>query len=300
MTARRFSASVFVGLLLPGFAHGQVRDDVLTLQHVTAALEPAAPYLTLHYDPYAAGSPWARRGGTIVVKDRSVLRVVDAASLRVVRTIPFRGFLCGMDFDGPGTLVVLSGCDRAWRTHFLLRRVDLSTGRVLAEVRTRRLAPLVWPYGLALGDGSVFIARGNGVVQVVDGRTGAVTAHRPRRALAKGSGYVEARWLGEHQLALNGTVVDTVTWRARTYLRGRSRIAVGGDYLVAWGAHGASVFSRAGGYRFHVLGREPISDVRIEGSSMYATVGAAVDVVDLTTGDRRALLLQYFSSLLAP
>jgi hypothetical protein len=107
-------------------------------------------------------------------------------------------------------------------------------------------------------------------------------------------------WLGAHLLALNATIRDAHTWKLWAVLRGGPQVAAGPSDLVAYGPTGASVYTRQGRLRYRVLRGEDVNGVTIVGRTMFASVGAAVDVVDLATGRRTAVRLAYFASLLGP
>lgn len=93
MTARRFSASIFVGLLVPGLVNGQPKYGKLTLGHVDSQLAPIGRQLTIPYDETnVAGTPWAREKDRIVVKGRAALEVVDTRSLGGSRPSRSMGF----------------------------------------------------------------------------------------------------------------------------------------------------------------------------------------------------------------
>ena len=50
MVAHRFSASILVGLLVPGLVHGQIRYGTVDLGHVDGNLAPQGRMLALAYD----------------------------------------------------------------------------------------------------------------------------------------------------------------------------------------------------------------------------------------------------------
>jgi hypothetical protein len=279
----------------------------VTLQHVDPlTLVPTGSKLPLTVSA-ETGWEWARHGNLLAlgphatVRNRSWVRIVDADRLRVLRTIPMRGRdVCDLAFDGP-TLVVLTSkpwCFGSAGSYSLLR-IDVASGHAGRATPVPGLRALVYPFTIASGDGRSFVARAGGEVDVVDLRTGAVTPHRPRRTLAKGEGFVRARWLGRHRLGLNGTIVDVRTWRRHTLMAGARGVTSGPYELVAWGAHGVNVYDQAMHFRIHVLGDEDVDDVHVVGRMLYATVGAATDIVELTTGKRIGLVPNvYFRSLL--
>jgi hypothetical protein len=143
----------------------------------------------------------------------------------------------------------------------------------------------VFPTNLAFGDGSAYVARAGAGLDVIDLRTGTVVRRHPRRSLAKGEGIVFTRWLGFHQLAMGLAVVDVRTWRTRTLDPTARGVAPAGADLVAYGPHGAQVFTRAGHLRMRLLANTDVAVVHVVGRYLYAAEGKSIlaHVIDLRT-----------------
>ena len=285
MQVRRFSATLLLALLWPN-APGQP----LHLQHFTSqSMRPAGPPLKIDYSWFYGYQSFASANGSLVVRLPKAIEVIDGASLRITQRYAFgHKDTCAVDFDG-ATVVALTGCLTAKSKVFTVWRLTPTSRRA---IRVSRLDPLAWPVSFAVGDGKWFIARGNGAVDVVDLRTGDVTTHRPRRSLAKGqAGYREASWLGEHRLALSGTVVDVRTWRKRTIALGAQRLDAIGGYVIAYGKNGITVFDDSLDlYRRFAPGRV-IDRVGLTDGILYAQIGLAWDEWDLRTGRHLGIVL---------
>lgn len=280
MTARRLSASALIALALGGPGAG-------SLQRVApGTLRPLGPAVRV---PNAMlGYAFARRGSTLALVVKPVatgqpIRIFDAVRLRVRRTISVGDRdVCGLTFTGPTLVALASDRPCYWSGgHFSLLRVDPARG-VVGAVPVRGLHT-VFPTNLAFGDGHAYVIRGD-AVDAVDLQTGAVAEHRPRRSLAKGAGIVFARWLGDHRLGAGGAIVDVRTWRRTSLLAGARGVVGGAHDLVAFGDHGAFVYTRPGHLRLHVLPSAQIVDAHVVGRLLYAYDNAATSVVDLVTG----------------
>lgn len=283
--------ALLVGLLLPGAAGAP-----LGFQHVSTALAPARAPLRVAFTDRTAAMPWARHGDTIVVRRRASLLVVAASTLRRLRSIPLPATIdCALGFDGP-TVVIVTGCASVRNHRHLVLRIDPERGVISHTVAS---FPLGRGLDTTFGDGHVYVAR-PGRVDVVDERTGRVVTHPARRSLAKDGGFVRAAWIGDHLIAINATIRDARTWQLWAVLRGGMQVSAGPADLVAYGPAGASVYTRRGRLRYRVLRGEDVNAVTIVGRTMFASVGAAVDVVDLAAGRRTAVRLAYFAALLAP
>lgn len=135
-----------------------------------------------------------------------------------------------------------------------------------------------------MGDGKWFVARKGGAVDVIDLQTGRVTTHHPRRTLQKGEGSVEASWLGDHRLGLNGAVVDVRTWRRRVLALGARKLMAVDGFILSYGANGITVYDDSLHlYRRLAAGR-PIDDLGVSGGIAYAQIGLSWDLYDLRTG----------------
>jgi len=256
-----------------------------TLRHLDpATLQPVGAQLKLPGAPL--GYAWARRGTTLAVVVKPVatgqpVRLIDLRSMRVIRVLPVGDRdVCGLTYDG-ATLVALTA-DRPcyWKggQFSVLRFGATTTSTPVPALDT------VWPTNLAFGAGHAYVSYASGVVDAVDLHTGFLVAHRPRRMLAKGEGFVFTRWLGGNLLAVGGTVVDTRTWRKRVADPRALGVAVAGSVLADFGRNGVTLRTRAGRLIRRVLPGEDVSDVRIGPRYLYAQVGSAVDVVERATG----------------
>jgi hypothetical protein len=285
MQVRRYSATLLLALLWPN-----TPGQPLRLQHFTPlSLRPVGPPLKLDYSAFTGFQSFAWRNGSVVVRLPEAIEVIDGSSFTVTERFTFRRKdTCAVDLDG-ATVVALTGCGRAKSQALTVWRLEPASRRA---IRVSRLAPLTWPVSLAVGDGDWFVARGNGTVDVIDLQTGRVTTHRPRRTLAKGAaGYREASWLGEHRLALGGTVVDVRTWRKRTIALGAQRFEAIDGYVIAHGTNGITVFDDSLDlYRRFATGRV-IDRVGLGGGVIYAQIGLAWDRWDLRTGRHLGIVL---------
>jgi hypothetical protein len=239
---------------------------------------------------------WARHGGTVaifVISSRGsvhggALKIVDATSLRVRRTIAVSGReICALAFDGARVVALAARpwCYGTGSSAFSVLHVDSARGRITSVTPVAVLRQLVWPVSVVFGGGDFYVARASGEVDSIDGRTGAVRAHRPRRTLAKGGDKSVAHWLGDHSLSVGGAVIDVRTWRSRLLRAGaRGIVRDGLGERVAFGTDGLWVFAADGRLRRRAIPGEDVSDVRAVARFLYATVGSATDVVDARTG----------------
>ena len=284
MGARQFSATLLLALLWPN-APGQP----LRLQQFTPlTLKPVGAQVKLDYSWFYGYQNFAVENGSVLVRLPNEVEVIDGRSLEVTQRDPFRHKgACAVAFDGT-TVVVITSCLTSDSKSFTVWRLTPSSRR---SVAVSKLDPLTYPVSFAFGDGDWFIARGDGTVDVVDLRTGHVTTHRPRRSLAKGRGFVNASWLGEHRLGLNGTVVDVRTWRKRSLAPGAERLDAIGGYIVAHGKKGITVFDHSLRlYRRLAAGRV-IDRVWLSGGIVYAQIGLAWDEWNLRTGKHLGIVL---------
>jgi hypothetical protein len=290
------AASLVLALNLGGNGQGATlqRVDPATLVNHGARL---------HLPNAMLGFAWARRGeiAAVVVKPGATgqpIRIVDVRTLRVRRVLDVGGRdVCGLTYDRAALVALAADRPCYWHgAHFEVLRF---------AARGMRAIPVpgldtAWPTNLAFGDGHAFVAYAGGGVSVVDLRTGATTSHRPRRTLAKGEGLVPTRWLGGHLLGVGPAIVDVRTWRKRV-IAGATGIAPAGTSLVAYGPHGATVYTRAGRRLFHLLGDESLDNVHVVGPFLYADVGEGLDVVDLRTHvDERVVPHAFPWVILAP
>lgn len=285
MGARQFSATLLLALLWPNTAAQPLR-----LQHFTpVSMRPVGPSLKIDYSWFYGYQNYASANGSVVVRLPRAIEVIDGASLRVTQRYTFRHKgTCAVDFDGTA-VVALTGCLTAKSTTLTVWRLTPTSRRA---IRVAHLDPLAWPVSFAAGDGTWFVARGNGTVDAIDLETGHVTSHRPRRALAKGPrGYREASWLGEHRLALSGTVVDVRTWRKRTIALGAKRLDAIGGYVIAYGKNGITVFDDSL-HLYRRLARGRVIDrIGLADGVLYAQIGLAWDLWDLRTGKHLGIVL---------
>ena len=284
MGARSFSATLLLALLWPN-----APAQPLRLQHFTPlAMRPTGPQVKIDYSWFYGYQNVAWADGALVVRLRNAIDVIDGTSLRVTQRYTFRHKgTCAVDFDG-ATVVALTGCLTAGSTSFTVWRLTPTSRR---SVRVSRLEPLTWPVSFAVGDGTWFVARGSGTVDAIDLETGHVTTHRPRRTLAKGEGLLDASWLGEHRLGLNGTVTDVRTWRRRTLAPGAERLDAADGYVIAHGTNGITVFDDSLHlYRRLAAGRV-IDRVCLSDGIVYAQIGLAWDEWDLRSGKHLGIVL---------
>ena len=252
-----------------------------------ATLHPRGPSVRL--PSWALGFAWARSGSTlaIVAKPSATaqpVRFVDTNRMRVEGVVGVGDRdVCGLTFRGP-TLVALTP-DRPcyWSGgRFAILRIDVQAGRIVRVTPVPRLH-VAFPTNIAFGDNRAFVTRAGGGILAVNLTTGAVSAHTPRRTLAKGEGIVPTRWLGHHLLAAGRRVVDVRHWRARVLEPDARGVARAGANLVVYGPHGVAVHTRAGRLLFRALTDVPVTNVRVNGRYVYAAEDTTVDVVDLWT-----------------
>lgn len=260
------------------------------LEHVApATLEQRGAGLTV--PDSSLGFAWARGGDTLAFVAKPVatgqpIRIVDSRTFARRRLIQVGDRdVCGLAFDR-GDLVALTANQPCYWAggRFDLRRFDTRSWRlkrVIALPALRR----VLPTNLAFGGGHAFVAYVGGGVDAIDLGTGAVARHRPRRSLAKGEEIVATHWLGAHRLGVGAAAVDVRTWRSRVLEPGARGIASAGADLVAYGPHGAAVYTRSGRLRFRLLGGVDLGVVRIVGRYLYAGEQQSLlaHVVDLRT-----------------
>ena len=273
MPARRFSA----GLLLALFFNPN--GGPATLRHVDpATMAPTGAALRL-----ATFNELQVDGGRTVVWTRRAVRVVDTGALRVIGSYPLaRRDVCTVGLDG-GAAVALVGCSSATSRRYALIRFG-ALGRTTVRLRLP-LAPLAYPVSFAFGDGTLFAARGSGEVDAIGLRTGRVTIHRPpQRTLAKGGPWVQASWLGEHQLGLNGRVVDVRTWHRRTIASHARRIQGDGPWLTTYGPAGVTVWTRDLHLFRRFLRGQYVDQARVADGALYARIALVWHRFDVRTG----------------
>jgi hypothetical protein len=235
------------------------------------------------------GLAWARRGTALALVAKPVasgqpIRIVDTRDLRTRHVIAVGDRdVCGLTFDGADLVALAADRPCYWSGgHFVVLRVAAGASRITSVVPVPALGSVL-PPNLAFGDGKAFVARAGGGIDAVDLTSGATVSHRPSRALAKGEGIVPARWLGAHTLGAGALAVDVRSWRGRSLGVGTRGLAEAGDDLVAYGSRGVSVYTRTGRLKFHADAGVAVDDVHVLGPLLYASAGAAVDVVDLRT-----------------
>jgi hypothetical protein len=284
MRVRQFSASLLLALLWPN-----TPAQPLRLQHFTpVSMKPVGSPTKIDYSRFYGEQNYATANGSIVVRLPNAIEVIDESSLRVTERYVFRHkATCGVAFDGT-TVVALTGCLTATSKVFTAWRLAPGSRHAVA---VSHLRPLMWPVSFAIGDGTWFIARGDGTVDAVNLETGRVTTHRPRRTLAKGRSAVVASWLGEHRLGLNGTVVDVRTWRKRTLALGAERLDAIDGYVIAHGTNGITVFDDSLHLFRRLAANRVIDRVALSGGIVYAQIGLAWDEWDLRTGRHLGLVL---------
>jgi hypothetical protein len=241
------------------------------------------------------GAAWARDGSTLafVVKPVATgqpIRIADVRTLRTWKIVPVGDRdVCGLTFDR-GNLVALTADQPCYwqRGHFNLIRYDTRTWRPARAIPLPGLHT-VFPTNLAFGDGIAFVARAGAGLDTIDLRTGAVARRHPRRSLSKGEGVVVTRWLGGHLLAVGPTVVDVRTWRARVPDPTARGVAPAGADLVAYGPHGATVFTRSGLRRFSVLPKIDLGTVQVVGPYLYGAEGTSILAHEVDLRTRREL-----------
>jgi hypothetical protein len=261
-----------------------------TLEHVApATLEARGPSATL--PDSSLGWAWARRGSTLafVVKPVATgqpIRIADARTFRTRKIVPVGDRdVCGISFDHSDLVAVTADRPCYWSGgSFTLMRFDSRTWRVRQRIALPAIHS-VFPTNLAFGEGRAFVTRAGVGVDAIDLRTGRVERHHPRRALSKGEGVVQTRWLGGHLLASGASVIDVRTWRSRVLDPTARGVAPAGSDLVAYGRRGAKIFTRSGRYRFSVLTNVDVGTVKVVGPYLYAAEGKSIlaHVVDLRT-----------------
>ena len=277
MTIRRFSVTALLAMLLVP------NGGPVTLRHLSpTTLAPSGAGLRIAWSGFSL-HPLTRAGQTVVVQTTGAVEVVDAQALRVVASYPLRRTdVCAVGLDGE-TAVALVGCSASKHPHYAVVRLGPGPRRVVRVGRA--LSPIAYPVSLAFGDGRVFVVHAEGATDAVDLRTGRVSAHRPLRTLAKGEGYTQSEWLGDHLLGLGGTVVDVRTWSRRTLAAHAERTVAGGDKLATLGTDGVAVFARAGLRLYRtVLRGQVVDDAAIVGDVLYARIALVWHIVDLRTG----------------
>ncbi len=284
MHVRQFSASLLLALLWPN-----APAQPLRLQHFTPLeMEPVGKPVKIDYSWFWGFHNFATANGSIVVRLPNAIEVIDESSLRPTERYVFRHKgTCGVDFDGT-TVVALTGCLTPASKAFTVWRLTVGSRRAIP---VSHLRPLTWPVSFAVGDGTWFIARGDGTVDAIDLQTGRVQTHRPRRALAKGRGTAYASWLGEHRLGLNGTVVDVRTWRKRTIALGAQRLDAIDGYVIAHGTNGITVFDDSLHLYRRIAAGRVIDTIGLSDGVVYAQIGLAWDEWDLRTGRHLGLVL---------
>jgi hypothetical protein len=277
MEVRRFSATLLLALLWPN-APGQP----LRIGHFTPlTLEPSGRAAKVDYDGSYGFQAMGFRPGAMVVRARGALEVIDTASLDVTERYRFlRRDICAVDFDGTD-VIALVGCKTVNSTVHTLWRFSPGARRA---VPVPHLDALRWPVSFAVGDGRWFVARRGGGVDVIDLHTGRVATHHPRRTLQKGEGAVDAFWLGDHRLGLNGAVVDVRTWKRRLIAPGAQRLLAVGDYVIASGPNGITIFDRSLHLYRRLAAGVDVQDLGVTNGVIYAQVGLAWDMYDLRTG----------------
>jgi hypothetical protein len=277
MQVRRFSASLLLALLWPN-----TPGQPLRLQHFTPeTLRPVGRELKLYPDYRWGFQQTAYADGLMLVRTPKALNVIDGRSLQLTHSYPFaQRDVCAVGLDG-GAVVVLTGCKTAKATAHTVWRLTPAGRRALP---VRGLGALAWPVSFAVGDGTWFVATRGGDVASIDLRTGAVSWHRHRRTLAKGEGFVQAAWLGNHRLGLDGTVVDVRTWRRRTLAAGALKLAASDGFVVATGNNGITVYDDALRLYRRIARGHVIDEATIHDGVVYAQVGLAWNLWNLRTG----------------
>jgi hypothetical protein len=271
---QRFAATLLLALLV------NPAGGPATLQHLDPqTLEPTGSKLhVLSYNELAVSD------GRVAVWTRGAVRVVDTRALRYVATHGLRRRdVCTVGLDG-ATPVALVGCAARSSVSFaLIRFGDL--GRTTVPLRARIALP-TWPASFAFGDGQLFVARGSGQVDAIDAATGAVRVHPPpARALAKaGVPYVQAAWLGDHQLGLNGAVVDVRTWHRRTIAPHATRVDGDGPWLTTYGHAGVAVWTRDLRLYRRFLRGQYVDQAKSVDGVLYARVALVWHRFDIRTG----------------
>ena len=255
-----------------------------------ATLEPSGSAVTV--PDSSLGFSWARRGSTVafVVKPVATgqpIRIVDARTLRSRRVIQVGDRdVCGLAFDRGDLVALVANQPCYWaKGRFSVVRYDTSSWRARATLPVPGVRT-VFPTNLAFGDGRAYVARAGAGLDVIDLRTGAAVRRHPRRSLAKGEGIVFTRWLGFHQLAMGVAVVDVRTWRTRILDPTARGVGPAGADLVAYGPHGAAIFTRSGHLRMRLLTNTDVAVARVAGRFLYAAEGTSIlaHVIDLRTG----------------
>ena len=266
--------------------------------------------VTLHAEGRALGLPgdafglaWARNASLLAIVPKPTggfgfpVRLIRTADLRPTALVPVgRRDVCGLTFVARTLFALASDRLCYWPGgSFSILRIDVAQRRVASVTAVPGLR-LAAPTNLAFGDGRAFVAQAGGGVQAVDLRTGAVTRHEPRRALAKGEGIVWTRWLGDHLLGAGPRIVDVRTWRSRTPEPGATGIVPAGRDVAVYGSRGVAIYTRSGRFRVRVTTAPTFAGVAAAAGRLY--VGAAT-VFDLRT-KRFLPAAGTFDLLLAP
>jgi hypothetical protein len=288
----RFSLGLLLALLVPmGDPTGE-----WTLAHVSpATLETVGPQLHVRLDPDNFHA-FDTRSRLVVVRTRNALKVFDQATLHLVRSYPFRARdVCAVGLDGAAP-VALVGCKSQTSRRYAVVRFDpapvrIPVGRLIAAIR--------YPVSMAFGDGHAYVVHAFGAVDAIDLRSGTVTSHAPKRTLAKGEGYLKAAWLGDHLLALGGTVVDVRMWVRRTLGAHATETVAGGDRIATVGPNGVNVYAKRDLRLYRRLFRgEVIDSALLDGDVLYAQSALVWYVVDVPTGRTIARLVPDVSASL--
>lgn len=280
----RFSLGLLLALLIPNGDLAASRFVHLS----PTTLERIGPQLHVRLDPYSfhavdAGS------GRFVTRTKDALQVFDSATLRLVRSYPFRARdVCAVGLDA-ATPVALVGCTSQTSRQYAVIRFDVTPLRI--PVR-RAIAAIRYPVSMAFGDGHVYVVRAFGAVDAIDLRSGSVSSHAPKRTLAKGEGYVRAEWLGDHLLGAGGTVVDVRTWHRRTLAPHATETVAAGDKIATVGPNGVNVYTKRDLRLYRRLFRgEVIDSALFDGNVLYVQSALVWYVVDVPTGRTIARLV---------
>jgi hypothetical protein len=280
----RFSLGLLLALVIP---NGDLASSRFV--HVSpATLETVGPELHVRLDPYNFHAE-DTGDGLLVARTKSALNVFDSTTFRLVGSYPFRARdVCAVGLDGT-TPVALVGCKTQTSRRYAVVRFAPAPVRI--PVR-RAIAAIRYPVSMAFGDGRVYVVHAFGAVDAIDLRSGSVTSHAPKRTLAKSEGYLRAEWLGDHLLALGGTVVDVRTWRRRTLAPHATETVAGVDKIATVGPNGVNVFTKRDLRLYRRLFRgEVIDSALFDGDVLYVQSALVWYVVDVPTGRTIARLV---------
>ena len=96
---------------------------------------------------------------------------------------------------------------------------------------------------------------------------------------------MQARWLGDHLLGLNGVAVDVRTWHAHALSAHAKELVTDGSFVASYGSNGVAVFTRPDLRLYRrFLGGEVVDQARLVDGILYARVALIWERFDVRTG----------------